>query len=192
MQIRQTQEKIIISSSSKAQIIFGLFFVFVGIIIMMTLSVFMSLAIVVGVIFVFVGVSISLSIKGYHTEIRKDGTCFTRVGNFLSGKKIVKNFNKSEIAYLLLETYVESSAVVEPRAQRKHKISLILKNNERIEVGIKTDNAFDLLDQIASKDAIVSSLSNTAKQIGDYLGIPVKHSTTRGTITTPPSKPPLV
>lgn len=186
MKITQSAQSIIISSSGFGQLLGGGSAIIVGIAFTVyTLTAPASKKIpiwfaVVGGVVILIGTFIALSSRGRKIIITRGGTTDFTLKKIIGGRSVSQSFPTSNIVAVRLNTYVNQVSATESNPtntnnNRRSTLSLLLSNNDLLELGSTSTNigSFDV-NGLNLSGLSKAPLGKEAKQIADYLGVPLQ------------------
>ena len=144
----------------------------------LSLYVFMSLGISdlvflgVGWVMLLIGFALLIGRKRVWIILRKAGpSCYLSKSLLKMTEQI--EFTSADVAFVLLERYRTST--VRPNSGFNSRLSLVLKNGEKMIIGTQGDSGFVMLKQLLRGEKVIPIFSDEAQKMAVYLGVSVKN-----------------
>jgi hypothetical protein len=187
MKTTQTDNQIELKSSGAGQVFFGVVLVIVGII----MAIFLlgsaddsgkkapAWTILIGVAMALGGIAAILFAKNRSVTIQKGGNTTVTVKKVLGGGPQAQTIPTANIIAIRLATYIDQTASSNgsgnPNNSRRSTLSLVLNNNDLVEVGSSGKKGGFSLNGI-NLGSLVSKapLSKEADQLTAFLGVPLQ------------------
>lgn len=186
MKISQTNNQLEIKNSGLGSIILGVVFVVVGII--MTIVMLSgsatdengesapAWAVLFGVVFAVVGCLVAWFAKSKKTVLQQGANTTVSAKRVLSGKTSEQTFPTANITAVQLHTYINNTGNDTSNRSRRSTLSLLLNNNDVVELGSANSNGISLNGMNISNLIRKAPLSKEANQIASFLGVPLQNS----------------
>lgn len=190
MKITQTESTIEIKQSGLGQIIAGGITVLIGVaVVIVFLSGMVSnveapgwVAPLIGVVMIVFGIFFILMSRDKTIIIEKAGQVIVRTKKLIGGSANQATVPTADVVAVRLSTYIDNTGSTQNRnhgrsdGSKRSTLSLILKNNDTIELGTSTTmvggsrvNGVDVANLIMK-----APLSKEAEQVATFLGVPLQ------------------
>jgi|GEM_PF-4337314 len=175
MEILQTNERMKITFKARIALVLACILIAFGVLTLFMLRFLFGsdpAPAVVGGILLGGGLIILATRKRRQIILQKTDLSSSQEKSFLKSTE-EKQFNTADVDFVLLERYRMN---MDARSnQFGSKLSLVLKNGERVEIADQGDNGFTMLRQLSTGSKVTPIFADEANQIAAYLGVSVKN-----------------